>query len=88
MNSGSTSLSKPGLENSSTLKILGPSADHTPVFVSAHFHINLYCTQVVNYPPWQSREAIAVAGVDGKFAARMRATAQLSDGFTPMLEIF
>ena len=57
---------------------------HVPGFVSANFHVNLDCTQVVNYAQWRSREAIAAARDAPEVAARIREAAQLADSFTPI----
>jgi hypothetical protein len=69
MANGSTSLAHPAPGNG----------------VSAHFHINLDRTQVVNYAEWRSREAIATAGADPNVTARIREAAQVADGFRPIL---
>lgn len=57
---------------------------YVPGFISANLHMNLDRTQVVNYAQWRNREAVAAAGADPKFAARIREAAQLVDSFQPV----
>jgi len=58
---------------------------YVPGFVSASFHMNLDCTQVVNYSQWLSQEAIKAAGTDPKVQASMKEVGQIADKFTPIL---
>lgn len=57
---------------------------HLPGFVSANFHMNGDCTQLVNYAQWRNREAIAAARDDPSVAALIREAGQIAESFTPI----